>query len=143
MNKINKNICRIIIAILFTMTIFSSAITVSANEYESEMVQPRYSSINTLNCSITLNDEYHAVTGTATKKTSASSIEGTLILYKKSGNSWIYMDQAYKSVTRGVLGLEIYFDAESGATYKAVWTVTAYTNGVGETVVIEDIKTCP
>lgn len=65
------------------------------------------------------------------------------MVYRKNGNNWIKIDEAYKSVTRGSLAVTIDFTAESGVTYKAEWTVTAYTNNVPETVVIEDIKTCP
>ena len=114
------------------------ALTVSANE-----IEPRYTSINTVDCYMVLDSQEGTASGIAMKKSSASSIEGTLVVYKQSGSGWIYIDQAYKSVTRGTLGVSINFAAESGVTYKAVWTVTAYTNGVGETVVIEDIKTCP
>ena len=125
------------------MLILSSSLVASAEEYEITAVEPRYASINLLSCNLSIADGNTGATGTATKKSSASSIEGTLVVYEQCGNNWIKVDEVYKSVTRGSLAVQIDFVAVSGTTYKAVWTVTAYTNGVGETVVIEDIKTCP
>lgn len=143
MNKVNKSACKIIISMLFVILIIGSSLVVSAEEYETNAVEPRYTSINLLSCNLSLADGNTGATGVATKKSSASSIEGTLVVYEQNGNDWIKVDEAYKSVTRGSLAVQIDFVAESGVTYKAEWTVTAYTNGVGETVVIEDIKTCP
>lgn len=129
--------------LLCSILLVALSFSISANEYGSSSIEPRYDSINTMDCHINFDVLDGEAGGVAIKKTSASRIEGTLIVYKQSGSGWIYIDQAYKSVTRGTLGVSINFAAESGATYKAVWTVTAYTNNIPETVVIEDIKTCP
>lgn len=70
-------------------------------------------------------------------------IEGTLYVYEKVNGQWEYVDEAYKSKTVGTLGISFEFDAQSGVEYKAVFVVTAYTNGVAETETVENIKTCP
>lgn len=139
-----KSIYKCILSVILCSLLLSVlSVSISANEYGNSSIEPRYNSINTMDCHIAFNVLDGEAGGIAIKKSSASSVEGTLVVYKQNGNSWIYVDEAYKSVTRGTLGVSVDFVAESGVTYKAEWTVTAYTNGVPETVVIEDIQTCP
>lgn len=71
-----------------------------------------------------------------------TSISATLTLYKLVNGQWIYMDSTSGSSTRS-LGLELYFDADSGVTYKAVADITAYSNTEVETESLSDIETCP
>lgn len=52
-------------------------------------------------------------------------------------------DEWYNSKTRGTLGVEGTFPCESGATYKTVFVVTAYIDGVPETETVDYIKVCP
>ena len=141
--KQKKRVIPIIMLAIMLMTAFTFPGVVGAADNDRPTVQPRWTSIHLIDVLITFNGSSGNVTATASKQSTASSISGTLTLYKKVGSSWDYIDQWSGSKTRGTLALEDDFTAVSGTTYKAVFTVTAYTNGVGETETIEYIKTCP
>ena len=81
--------------------------------------------------------------GLASKQANATLIEGTLYLYKQVNGRWVYIGEWYKSKAVGTLGISEYFVAESGVTYKAVFTVTAYAGSVAESETVEYIETCP
>ena len=54
-----------------------------------------------------------------TKQSGATSVEGTVTVYKLVGSDWVYVDSAYES-TKRTLFVSVDFVAESGAQYKAV-----------------------
>lgn len=144
MNKKFKYVCKSITVILFCVILISNfACIASAEEYGDNIIQPRYASINTLNCSLSFTNGKGVSSGIASKKTTASNIEGRLVIYKQVGSSWVYVDETSNSVSTTILSASLNFTPESNTTYKAVWTVTAYTNEVPETAVVEKIETCP
>ena len=71
-----------------------------------------------------------------------TKIEGTITVYKKVGNKWIYVASNSDSSTR-TLSVDVEFDAVSGVTYKAVAEVTAYSSSGSEPATSSKIATCP
>lgn len=71
-----------------------------------------------------------------------TKIEGTLTIYKKVGNRWVYVASDSDSSTR-TLSFDVEFDAVSGVTYKAVADVTAYGTGGSESDSVSEVQTCP
>jgi len=115
----------------------------SAAVIPDETVMPCWNNIST----VTVEVCFPNGNGTATVDVSrvygvTTSIAGTLTLYKLVNGEWIYMDSTSGSSTRA-LCLELYFDAVSGVTYKAVADITAYSNTEVETESLSDIETCP
>lgn len=106
-------------------------------------IEPMWDNISYIDLVMTFNNGTGTVTGTANKKADSHLIEGTLYLYKLVDGEWVYMDESYKSKLVGTLALGIEFVCESGVTYKGVFTVTAYTGGIGETETVEVVKVCP
>lgn len=140
----NKKRAIAVIALVFTLiTVWCFPMGAYAAENERTQIQPRWNSILSIDGDITFCGTDGNATGMASKQSTASLIEGTLVLYRQSGDDWIYMDEDYNSKSRGTLAVSIDFEAVSGVTYKFEFTVTAYTNGVGETKTIEYSETCP
>ena len=128
---------------LIVIMLCSLSVNVSAYEGSDTTITPRWVSIYNINLDMAFDEQGGTVTGVATKKSGASLIEGTLYLYKLVNGEWVYIDEWYKSKAIGTLGISGDFISESGVTYKGVFTVTAYTNGVPETETVEYTETCP
>lgn len=136
-----NRLLKIFVCLLAALMLFS--VNVFAAEVEQSTVSPRWVSIFNIDLTLTFHGDIGCVTGSASKMSTASKIEGTLYMYEKVNGQWVCIDQAYKSKTIGSLGISFEFDVESGVEYKAEFVVTAYTNGVPETETVENIKTCP
>ena len=125
--------------ILLSCTISAFASEIPGN---SEVI-PRWESIEYATVNIGFSNGICNPTGTAYKQTSATSIEGTLTLYKEVNGVWVYVDEWYKSTTRSTLAISGEINAISGVRYKAVFNVVAYTGSSSETYSTEFIKRCP
>ena len=132
-----------IIITLISVVIILSCLATTTFAAVPEMVQPRWASILSMVVDMSFDGSEGNATGTALKQYSADSIEGTVYVYKWVNNDWEYVGEAYNSRSVGSLGVSYDFVAESGARYKSVFTVTAYTDGVPETETTEYIKICP
>ena len=136
-----KRFLRVFVYLLAALMLFSA--NVFAAEAEERGGSPRWVSIFNIDLVLGFDGDIGSAGASASKMSTASRIEGTLYVYERVNGEWVYVDEIYKSKTIGSLGMSIDFDAESGVEYKAVFVVTAYTNGVAETETVEYIKTCP
>lgn len=139
--KILKKIITVISLVMVIATL--SSVTAFAALPKDELVQPLWDSILHMEVVIVYDDGIGTASGLASRQSTASFIEGTLTVYKKVNGQWVFVDDAYNSRSRVSLGVDLDFPAESGVTYKAVFTVTAYTNNVPETHTIYYTETCP
>lgn len=114
--------------------------TFAAQKPEPE-IEPLWDGIASINLTLSFPNGEGSVTATARKKTTANSIAGVLTVYQQNGNDWIYITEWSGSKQIGTLALGGDFTAVQGATYKAVFTVTAYINGTTETEISEYIQT--
>ncbi|MBQ7294548.1 MAG: hypothetical protein IJW79_12535 [Clostridia bacterium] len=136
-----KIFLKVLVCLLAALMMFS--VNAFAIEEEQSSVTPRWVSIFDIDLTMGFDGDIGNVTGSASKMSTASMIEGTLYLYEKINGQWVYVDEGYKSKTVGGIGISIDFDAVSGREYKAEFVVTAYTDGVGETETVYNYKTCP
>ena len=141
--KVNCFKKSVLVMILLVALLCSFCVNVSAYEGSKTTITPRWVSIYSINLDMAFDEEGGTVAAVATKKSGASLIEGTLYLYKLVNGEWVYMDEWYRSKAIGTLGISGDCVSESGVTYKGVFTVTAYANGVPETETVEYTKTCP
>lgn len=140
---INKSTTKTILAVSMMLVLVLCFSTNAFAQEESNYVTPRWTSIFTIDLDMTFSGTTGTFYATAAKHSTAELIEGTLYLYKWENNDWAYIDEWYKSKAIGTLGIGEDFNAEMGVTYKVVFTVTAYTNGVPETETVEYSQTCP
>lgn len=115
---------------------------VFAAQKEESTVQPQWTSIATMDVDMVFVGNEGSAAGCARKHSTASHIEGHLYIYKWTGSTWEYVGHDEGSKTVGTLGLVVEFIGETGVQYKAVLTVVAYTNGIGEWETVEYHKTC-
>lgn len=138
-----NNIIKSVISLSLVLIMFYSlAVPAFAAQEEDTTVQPRWTSIATMDLDMSFVGSQGNVAATARKQSTASHIVGTLYLYKWNGSYYEYMDEVSGSKTVGTLGLTIDFVCEPGVQYKGVLSVVAYTNGVGESETITYYKTC-
>ena len=137
-----KSIKRVTSAFLSAVMLLGCLMSVCA--VNAGAATARWVGIFSIDVVMGFDGDVGTVSGVAIKQTTASMIEGTLYVYMLvNDEDWVYIDEWYNSKTRGTLGVEGTFPCESGATYKAVFVVTAYTDGVPETETVERIKVCP
>ena len=137
MNKITK----IITAVLLTVAMMIPA-TIGVFAASPEKVQPRWTSIATIELDISFDGTEGNATGAARKQSTATNIEGTVTVYKRVGHSWIFVADGYAQKAVGTLFISVDFVAEEGATYKAEFEVTAYTGSAAETEIVSHSETC-
>ena len=139
-----KNLIKAIISLsLAIIMLCSVSVPVFAAEVPEETVSPRWTSIANMHVDMSFVGSAGNALGTARKQSTSEVIVGTLYLYKWNGSTYEYITEVSGRKTIGTLGLSIDFEAESGVQYKAVLSVIAYTNDIGECESIECFKTCP
>ena len=138
-NKLIKSIISLSLAIIMLCSF--SVPTFAAQEQE-QTVSPRWTSIATMAVDMTFYGNEGNAVGTARKQSTASVIVGTLFVYKWNGSSYEYVGEVSGSKTVGTLGLSLDFVCEQGVQYKAVLSVIAYTNNIGESETITYYQTC-
>lgn len=106
------------------------------------VIYPQWDNIWTMDLVVAFLGSAGNASGTLTKQSGVTRVEGTLTVYEFVGNAWVYVDSVYKSTTRN-LAISVDFAAVSGVQYKAVFDATAYRGTVGENFVITRYKTCP
>lgn len=130
-----KRPLKIVLTVLMTVALLipTSVSAFAAMPPDDGKAEIQWTSIAFMNVDTVLDaDGMSNATGTARKQSTASSIEGTVTVYKLVGDTWEFVTDAYKSTTRVTLAVSVDFEAESGYTYKADFKVTAYTNGKPE-----------
>ncbi|MBQ8397849.1 MAG: hypothetical protein IJX53_06605 [Clostridia bacterium] len=136
-----KRIISFVLAVLITSMLVIP--TLAATVTPGETVSPYWSNMS----SIIVEVSFPNGTGSATVDVGrvfgvTTSIEGTLTVYEDVDGEWVFVDSVSGSSVRS-LGLELYFNATSGTTYKAVADITAYSSTGSESDSISDTETCP
>ena len=138
-----KNRIKAILSLCLSLIMLCSlTVPTFAAQKEGSTVAPQWTSIFTMDVDLGYVGTDGCAAGSARKQSTASHINGHLYVYKWTGSTWEYVGHAEGSKTVGTLGLVVDFVAEVGVQYKAVLTVIAYTNGIGEWESIECHKTC-
>lgn len=130
-----KKPLKIVLTVLMTVALLipTSVSAFAALPPDDGKAELQWTSISYMNVDMVLNGGAASeAAGTARRQSTATSIEGTVTVYKLVGDTWEFVTDAYKSTTRVSLGVVASFEAESGYTYKTEFKVTAYTNGTPE-----------
>ncbi len=140
MRKITKTIITAILGLVMLSAV--SLPIFAAGGDETTTIQPRWTSIATASVDMSFSGTSGNATGTAAKQSTATSIEGTVIVYKMVGSQWIYVAEGYATKKLGMLIVSVDFTCQKGVTYKAVFDITAYTGTAIETATFEYIECC-
>ena len=132
---------KIIALFLAGLSLFPLTTPISAQVPDSGIIAPYWNYMGAVDI------EFNFFNSTASllverRSQVTTKIEGTLTIYKKVGNRWVYVASDSDSSTR-TLSFDVEFDAVSGVTYKAVADVTAYGTGGSESDSVSEIQTCP
>lgn len=129
-----KKPLKIVLTVLMTVALLipTSVSAFAALPPDDGKAELQWTSIGHINVDIVFDGSASQASGMARRQSTASSIEGTVTVYKLVGDTWEFVADAYNSTTRVSLGVSVDFEAESGYTYKAEFEVTAYTNGTPE-----------
>ena len=139
-----KKCIKISLSVILVLSLMSCLVVNAwAADNQEISVTPRWTSILRINLDMTFSGTTGSFAASALKQSTADFIEATLFLYKWENNDWEYIDEWYGSKSVGTLVIGEDFTAEHGVEYKIVFEVTAYTNGVPETEIVEHIETCP
>ena len=138
-NKLIKTIISLSLAIIMACSVSVPAFAAVKPE---ETVSPMWTSISYMSVDMSFVGTVGNALGLARKQSTADVIVGTLYLYKWNGSYYEYITEVSGNKTVGTLALSIDFEAEVGVQYKAVLSVIAYTNDIGESHSIEYFKTC-
>ena len=136
-----KNLKKVSVVFLTLILACLLAVPTFAAQKPEPEVEPLWDGISTMSLSLTFNDGIGTADGSTRKMPGAQSISGVLTVYQQNGEDWTYITEWSGSKQIGTLAVGGDFTAVQGATYKAVFTVTAYVNGVTETETFEEIKT--
>lgn len=139
-----KKPLKIVLTVLMTVALLipTSVSAFAALPPDDGKAEIQWTSISFMNVDMLLDGSNSEATGSARRQSTASSIEGTVTVYKLVGDTWEFVTDAYKSTTRVSLVVSAYFEAESGYTYKAEFEVTAYTNGTPESHTVSWTEVC-
>ena len=140
--KRNNMIKTVISLFLAIIMLCSFAVPAFAAEVPETTISPRWTSIANMTVDMSFVGTSGNTVGTARKQSTSSLIVGTLYLYKWNGSRYEYITEVSGSKTVGTLSLSIDFVCEKGVQYKAVLTVVAYTNNIGEQETITYYETC-
>ena len=132
---------KIIALFLAGLSLFPLTTPISAQVPDSGIIAPCWSYMEAVDI------EFNFFNSTANllverRSQVTTKIEGTITVYKKVGNKWIYVASNSGSSTR-TLSVDVEFDAVSGVTYKAVAEITAYSANGSEPGTSSKIATCP
>ena len=123
MNKRMKNV--IFLIALSLIFIFNSVFPVYAND--DSAVTPYAVTQRGMMVAIDFDGNVGIAEGSVLADANTELLEGELYVYKSVNSRWIRVGSSYDSATSGRLTVSVEFDAESGVTYWAVFTVTETT----------------
>lgn len=132
---------KIIALILAGLSLFPLTTPISAELPDSGIIAPQWESIVNIKVDFIFSDSIATLTVTRRDQT-VTKLEGTLTVYKKVGNNWVYVTSNSDTSARA-LAIDVEFAPVSGVTYKAVAEVTAYSSSGSEPATSSKIATCP
>ncbi len=135
-----KKLLSVMLVCIMLCTLLSVGAGAAATQPD---VQPCWDNISYMHLTHGFYDEFGMASGMGTRQTDATGSVGTVTVYKKVNNQWVYVDSWTDSTTRKNLIIEGEFPAISGVEYKSVFTFTVYRGVMGETHTTEYIERCP
>ena len=129
----------------FILSLCLSLLLMAVNVYSTIPIDysPQWNCIYRMSSTIGFDGLNGEADASVFGKSGTTHIDGTLTVYRQSGNEWVYVDSTSDSVSQSGLGLQVNFTGISGAYYKAVFEVSVICNGVEESTSKTSYKTCP
>ena len=118
--------------------------SVSATAPNSGIVTPLWDNISSAAPTINFIGTNGYASAVIAAKAGTTEINASLAVYKQVGNDWEYVDHDSGRTTSSLnYGLNVNFQGEPGAYYKAVLNMTVTKNGVAENEILFAYATCP
>lgn len=115
----------------------------SLGVYAEGSVMPLWDNFDSIVARITFSGTSGLATASVSESTYSADVTGMLTVYKQTKAGWLFICRETGESSNGILSLEMDFDGESGAYYKAEFSVTVTKNGVSEPATETAYKTCP
>ena len=141
-----KKILRILMAMLIMVSIcFCSVFPCSATKLVE--IAPRWIALHNISMAFDFYGNVGEATATARKFSSATGMNGVIVIYEYRDGEWVYFNSVTGSAVRDSMGMYIEFEGESGVDYKMEFIVSVL-GGVDGMEVIEEVideryATCP
>ena len=133
---------RIISFILFLATIVTLIPCAVSAASIDETVTPLWQNTGSVSCKIGFPDDgYGYAEASVLGHPTATRIQGDVYVYRQVGSSWVYVNEAHKTVDSCSLILSCKFDPIDGAYYRADYTFVVTKNGVDEVITQTKYKT--
>ncbi len=131
-----KKLCSVILACLCIVVM---CLGISAEG----SAMPLWDNFDSLVTKITFSGTSGLASASISDSTYSADVTGMLTVYKQTKAGWLFICRETGESNRGVLSLSANFTGESGAYYKAEFSVTVTKNGVSEPATKVAYKTCP
>ena len=132
-----------IIAIAMSVVLLFSAMAlpVNAAQADNEIAQPYWTNTQLIDAAIAFIDGVGYAEAALTGKFGSTASFIDVIVYRQSGNDWIYVTEAHTSADGPTVLISCQFTPTVGTYYKAEYTFTVHRNGTGEVVKRNVFKT--
>lgn len=137
MRKLVKSFLAVVVCVMCLISFSVVSFAATGNDG----IMPCYVNLSTADIDIGYFDDYGLVTCTATKQAGTTKLVGVVNVYEYTNEDWELIASFANEATRGSLAVSGEFPAEKGITYKAVFTVSAMSDTLIETDVLECVKT--
>ncbi len=105
-------------------------------------VTPLWTNTNQITITLSFPD-YGYADASIVGKVGVTKIVMDTYVYRQSGSSWIYVNEAHQTFTNSMAGgLSCKFTPIKGAYYRAEYTFTVTRNGVDEVITKTQYRTC-
>ena len=132
-----------IIAIAMSVVLLFSAMAlpVNAAQADNEIAQPYWTHTQLVDATILFLDGVGYAEAALTGKFGSTATFIDVIVYRQSGDNWVYVTEAHTSATIPTVAISCQFTPTAGTYYKAEYTFTVHRNGTGEVVARDVYKT--
>ena len=97
-------------------------------------IQPLWTNTITVNCSLDFYDGKGYATTSVKAFPGTSSIKTDIMIYKQINGEWVYVTELHNTQHKTTSNLCCEFAAESGAYYRADYTITVTKSGTDEII---------
>lgn len=126
---------KFIVLAMSVILLFSAIATpVSAAQPNDEIAQPYWTNTSIISADIVFLDGVGYAEGCVTGKFGSTNTYVDVVVYRQSGDDWIYVTEKHVSADYMSLGVSCEFTPTVGTYYKAEFTFTVIKNGTGEVI---------
>lgn len=123
-----------VISLLAIVLLVSSiALPIGASDTDT-VIQPRWSNIDSIDCTLTVIDGVGHADCLSTAQFGSTSIQTDIYVYEYIGDEWVYITEKHDIKYKMVSGVSCTFPASGNRYYCAVYTFTVTKSGIDEVV---------